>query len=298
MILNYIMQRVFRQYASFDQIGREQTRGSGLEFRSGVVTLDWYRFTVDDLMQRLSDLADVIRRLDDHPVHVNPHNIGLSVLAAGQSIWREAEIVDFLGCSAHPPWHSLHFPADRITESIACFAQLMRAATPAEDGKFWVSELQGGPTLYSAGRPSGVDRRSMTQWLWTCVGTGAEATVFWCFNQRSGGFEGGEWGLLGVDGEASPRLLASQAVSEQIRRASNDLDQARHPDCRVAIVIDEASEMLALIDGCSDDFADWRNRQAYMQGVCGAWMWAHDMGHEVTFLHHHDLISSPRPTLI
>ena len=131
----------------------------------------------------------------------------------------------------------------------------------------------------------------MTQWLWTCVGTGAEATVFWCFNQRSGGFEGGEWGLLGVDGKPSPRLEASQAVSEAISRHQTIFDQACHPDCRVAIVIDEASEMLALIDGCSDDFADARNRQAYMQGVCGAWMWAHDMGHEVTFLHHDQLVA-------
>jgi hypothetical protein len=51
-------------------------------------------------------------------------------------------------------------------------------------------------------------RQELTRWLWDAVGGGAKGIVFWLWNPRTLGREGGEWALLGLDGRPTERLLA------------------------------------------------------------------------------------------
>lgn len=278
--------RVFKQYASFDQIMDDPgAHTTELAFKAGTQRLDWLWFSVADLNQRLADLAALVRRHDaNHPVHSNPHNLGLSVLHGGQSLWRQADVVDFLGCSAHPPWHSLRFGPQRIPQSIACFGDMVRASTPDPERRYWISELQGGPTLYSAELASRVRPDELRRWLWIGLGGGARAVVFWCFNQRIEGYEAGEWGLLGVDGEPSDRLAVVSDIAQQLAKHQTLFDQARPLAARVAVVWDEASEALGHVDGIGMDHTNPRNANAYHDGLCGAWLWASEQGHEVDFI--------------
>ena len=41
--------------------------------------------------------------------------------------------------------------------------------------------------------------------------------MFWCFNARSDGFEGGEWGLLNQLGQPSERLEAACDVAQTVQ---------------------------------------------------------------------------------
>jgi beta-galactosidase len=279
--------RVFKQYDSFDQVLEQpNARTAELAFKANTQAIDWLWFTVDDLMSRLNDIAAVVRQHDpNHPLHVNPHNIGASVLAAGQSLWREAAVVDFLGCSAHAPWHSLRFPTDRVHQSIACFSDMTRATSPDPEGRFWISELQGGPTLYSAETGSYLTPEALRRWLWLGLGGGAEAIVFWGYNQRREGYEAGEWGLIGLDGQSTARLAVCRDVADTLEHHQDIFACAKPIVPNIVILHDEDAEALFHIDGSGNDVTNPRNCNAYHDGLCGAWLWASQLGHEVGFVH-------------
>jgi beta-galactosidase len=179
--------RSFQQLDSFSDVTLADTEGG---FSGYTGRLNWLDFLVYRLMEILAEIKATLRATGDrHPVHVNPHNIVGDIYRQGQSIWAEGRLVDFMGCSAHPSWHSTRFLPDRLHQSVALFADLMRGATRAPDRHFWVTEMQGGTNIYSGETylgPSGEDLRS---WIWESIGAGAKAVVFWCFNYRAQGYE-------------------------------------------------------------------------------------------------------------
>lgn len=275
----------FRQYESFSGILAEAgTNSYALGFGSRVEEVDWLEFTTDHLMHKLRELAEAVRALDvTHPTHVNPHRISQCLADSGQSIWREAEIVDFMGFSAHPPWHSVRFPDDRIQQSVGMFADLVRSATRHPEGRFWCTELQGGPTVMTAFRPSSPSAADIARWMWESAASGAEAIVFWCFNTREDGYEAGEWSLCHKDGSPSPRLEAASRLAHFFRDHADWFSDAR-PAVDVAILHSEPSQILSLVEGEGDDVRNPRNRQSAADAACGAYLMASDLGWEVSFV--------------
>ena len=160
--------RSFQQYDSFDQVSFAGTEGG---FSGYTGRLTWLNFMGYRLQEILAEIKAVIRASGDtHPVHVNPHGLVNDMVPRGQSIWAEGRLVDFMGCSAHPSWHSTRFLSDRVHQSVALFTDLMRGATRAAHRYFWVTELQGGTNIYSGSTylgPSGEDLRS---WVWESPG--------------------------------------------------------------------------------------------------------------------------------
>ncbi|TVR40374.1 MAG: hypothetical protein EA402_13795 [Planctomycetota bacterium] len=274
----------YRQVSEWSKLS-DFTATNASAFRGYAQELDRLRFCVDELQHWLHDLAAAVRALDArHPIHVNPHNVGQSVLAAGQSVWREGELVDFIGVSAHPPWHATRFPAWRVPHAVEFFADIAASASCDDDGRFWVSELQGGPTIFSAEHPSGPSPREIKQWLQQSLAGGAEAVLFWCYNQRNGGYEVGEWGLRGLDGRPSERLAAVAEVAQFIEAQQPLLAAAQPWPASVAILHSEDSERLALLAGRGDAPQDGRNRNGHWDAIAGAWLIARDLGHEVQII--------------
>lgn len=275
----------FRQYESFAEVGAESSGESyALGFGSRVEQVDWLEFTSAHLMAKLRDLAAAVRAAgSSHPLHVNPHRISQCLLDSGQSIWSEAQIVDFMGFSAHPPWHSTRFPEDRVQQSVGMFADLVRSATRHPEGRFWCTELQGGPTVVTAFRPSYPDGAEIARWMWESAASGAEAIIFWCFNTREEGYEAGEWSLCQLDGSPSPRLTEASRLARFFREHAGWFAGAR-PQPDVAIFHSEASQLLGFVEGEGDDVCHPRNRQMAADASCGAYLMLSDLGLEAGFV--------------
>ena len=276
------LNRVYHQsYKSFQEAAADLfSAAEAGEFRPYPERLDPMRFAVDSLMQKLADLAARVRQSDGlHPVHVNPHNISWCILPSGQSIWEEARVVDFLGCSTHPSWHSTRFPPERIHQSVALFADMMRSATPHPDGLFWVSELQGGTNIFSGVTYLCPDPADLRHWMWSSIGAGAKGVVFWSFNARKGGFEGGEWGLVDQQNNPSPRLQAAAEVAGILKEHSALFATARPPRPDVWILHSEHTGALGLIEGSGAFGVDNpRNPQMASDALCGAYLMCADLG--------------------
>ncbi|MFC3800665.1 beta-galactosidase [Cohnella sp. GCM10012308] len=275
------------KFAGFEQLAAQGAgpEGQELPFVSFAERTDWARFSVDNLNEKLRYIRDEVRKWDPvHPVHVNPHNLQGEMQAAGQSLWAESESVDFLGCSAHPAWHSLRFPERRWSQSIAFFSDLTRCATGRPDGLFWVTELQGGPTLYSAGTAHCPTYEEIRQWIWEGIGAGARAVVFWCFNARKGGYEAAEWSLLNQLGEPSPRLEAVRDAAAVLEREAGLLAAVKAASPRVCVLYSEASCALGQAEGSGNDPADPRNGNMYLDAIAGAYLMLSDLSVQAGFI--------------
>ena len=222
-------------------------------------------------------------------MHVNPHNLVGDIYRQGQSIWAEGRLVDFMGCSAHPSWHSTRFLPDRLHQSVALFADLMRGATRAPDRHFWVTELQGGTNIYSGVTylgPSGEDLRS---WIWESIGAGAKAVVFWCFNFRAQGFEAGEWSLVDQQNRPSRRLDEVSQIAAFLKTHQATFAASRPARAQVALLYSEATWKLGSVEGQGSDPAYPRNNHMGADALVGAWMACADAGLSVDILDEIDL---------
>lgn len=283
----------FRPASGFAEI--EEPRLAAEGFLSHRAKVEWLEFSTENLMAKIGDLAAAVRGLDaEHPIHVNPHRVSQCLADEGQSVWREADLVDFVGCSAHPAWHSVRFARERYGDSIALFADLMRSATRAKDNYFWVTELQGGPTLMSAFEPLLASPEEARLWLWQGVAAGAKAVVYWCAHGRTDGYEAGEWDLLDLRGRPTPQLDAICATIVAMAPYRAELDGARPPvRSDVGIVISEEAMRLDLVDGSGDDAGNPRNRQKTADAVAGAYLLAADLSLEVAFYDQDRLMETP-----
>ncbi len=291
----------FQRWKRFADIGRAQSsEGTSLEFRGYAESVLWLEFSVVELMRHLRRIAAEIRKIDrEHPLHVNPHNLCRCVQIAGQSIWEEAELVDFLGCSSHPVWHANRFPRDRWTRAVGIFADLMRSVTPHPQGEFWVSELQGGPARLSAETPDCPSPAELKRWIWEGVGAGARGTLFWCFNSRDEGFEAGEWSLRYLDGSPSPRLQAASEVSKELEERADWFAASRpmNPGCK--ILRSEAAERLAFVDTRDgEDEQNPRNNNRVADAAAGAALLCADLGIDAGYLEETRLSTEEAPELL
>ena len=172
-------------------------------------------------------IADRIREQDKvHDLHLNNHQIFCNVAEYDFVAWRG--FLSSLGASAHPSWHYGYFSREQYPLAMAANCNVIRSG--AGELPYWVTELQAGNNLYSGTIPICPTSDEITQWLWTCIGNGAEGVIFWSLNPRSATGEPGEWALLTLDHKPSERFeAASEVVSvlkenEQVFASADKLE--------------------------------------------------------------------------
>lgn len=273
----------YRQYQYFSEIVLE-SNGDGPIIQTSVDRLDWMRFSVNFLMHIVADFTHEIRAHDgQHPVHVNPHLVGSCMFRYSQSLWQIAEQMDFMGTSAHPVHHSTRFPLNRVVQSLGLFCSLTRSATRDPNGRFWVSELQGGPSIFGAARFGSVSPGELRTWLWECIGQGSEAIVYWTFTGRNSDGESGEWMLLDQRGQPSRRLRESAQCVAMIDQHADLFDRLGTPRPQVMVLDSEATSMLGYVCGQGESVSEPRCRERGTDAIAGAYSLLDDLGLDVAF---------------
>ena len=281
--IEQLNRRSFQQLDSFDELSFSAGEGG---FSAYTGRLNWLEFMAFRMIEVLARIKEIIRATGDtHPVHVNPHGlVSANFIPEGQSIWGEGRLVDFMGCSAHPSWHSTRFLPDRLHQSVAFYADLMRGSTCAPKNYFWVTELQGGTNIYSALTylgPSGEDLRS---WMWESIGAGAKGVVFWCFNYRTSGYEAGEWSLYDQQGRPSRRLKEVTKLAEFLKKHHELFAASAPAQAQVALLYSEANWRLGTVEGQGQDPEYPRNVLMAADSLTGAWMAFADAGFSVDLI--------------
>jgi hypothetical protein len=155
----------------------------------------------------------------------------------------------------------------------------MKSSTLAKNKLFWITELQGGNAIFSSPAIESPSPKDIHIWLWESIASGARATLFWCFNMRNYGQEGGEWGLLNRRGKPSQRLLAAKKVSEYLQTHRDIFDVARPVAGQVSILYsDDSAWALDWVSGSGEDHKNPRNKHMGADAVAGAYLLCSDLG--------------------
>ena len=169
--------------------------------------------------------------------------------------WRQAEALDFFGCSNYPAWRpfgewdlgrasaggSIDAPAGQNAElwnSILLKFDTMRCATPG--GKIWAAEFQGGPVVRGLQRGRVPSADDIDRWVLGSLAAGVQGLCFW--NHRAEIFWREEFGfgLLELEGNTiTPRAEAAGRLAKAINRHAELFSEGTVPQASVAILVSE-----------------------------------------------------------
>jgi beta-galactosidase len=246
--LEALNRRWFRQFSNFSEvtITQEMLTGGNYGWLDYPPIVDWREFNIDNLVHTLLWIKGQVLLYDKaHPTHINVTD----PLGApnGQDVWKERRTVDILGASVHPAWMFPPSAADNVYGEI--FAYRLDLIGGASANKpWWVTELQGGPTIFTGKFPLNPALEDLRRWLWDAFGAGARGVIFWLWNPRAEGQEGGEWSLVSLTGKPSIRLAAVKQVADDLK-AFPLLAAARPQEPRVAILYSRETAIINNLEG-------------------------------------------------
>lgn len=246
--LEALNRRWFRQFNSFSEvtITPEMLTGGNYGWLDYPPIVDWREFNIDNLVRVLLWIKSQVLLYDkNHPTHINVTDpLGGP---NGQDVWKEGKTVDILGASVHPAWMFPPSAAKSAYGEIFAY-HLDLIGGPSGSKPWWVTELQGGPTIFTGKFPFNPAPADLRRWLWDAFGAGARGVIFWLWNPREAGQEGGEWSLVSPNGKPSIRLAAVKQVAEDLK-AFPLLATAPPQEPRVAILYSRETAILNNLEG-------------------------------------------------
>jgi beta-galactosidase len=249
----------------FEKWKAEQIRSSDNEYMKG--SLDFELFWRDYTTEYLGWIAKTIREEDSKGLlHVNNHLLFSNLKQYDFPQWMP--FLSNLGASIHAAWHLRYFERQQYTMAIAANCDIISSA--AEPKPFWVTELQGGPNVFSGFNPLTPSKDDIAQWLWTCIGSGAERTIFWTLNQRASVAEAGEWGMVTFQNEATDRLTMSGNVAKVLLDEKKFFEKAKTVKSDVNLVYSPESMIIfsekTMASGFDEDVPG-RDKGAHIKSV-------------------------------
>ena len=263
-------------FTSFTAVPYDQRwAAGGFAFTAPAAFTDWQTFWRAHLAWYLNEVAAEVRRADPaRHVHANPHALvgNLSANSFDLPGWRR--FLDSLGASIHPSWHFGLLRREQFALGVGYVCDLVRGAS--EPRPFWVTELQGGPNLYSSVRPMSPTRDDIAQWVWTGVGAGADRVVFWLLNARAQGSEAGEWSLLDLGGRPGERFETASDIARALERHADFFDKARPVESPVSIIL--SLETMTLQERFASNDSPARGRDAHVLEALGLYQALAELG--------------------
>lgn len=235
-----------QNYADFSDIKYNPLWSKGSYFYWPTPSIDWYQFQRDFLTYNLNWIANEIRKHDKTTlITLNPANVFESAHQYDLPVYKVFN--DVLGASMHASWQLKFMDREQYGYAVAGISEILRGAAP--DGKFWISELQGGNNIWSGKTPMCPDSLDLAQWIWTGIGSGARKVIYWALNYRRQGIEAGEWGLFGFRGEPTDRSRVTYRINEVIEKNNTFFKSARPYKSKITLILSpETMRVLLHID--------------------------------------------------
>ena len=213
------------------------------------ITLDYRRFTTDNMLRTYREEKAAIRAHSDRPVTTN--FMGMFVHL---DYHRWADDLDFASWDNYPP--------DQDSASRMALANdLMRGLKAGQS--FWLMEQT--PSITASREVNPVKRPGMMRlWSWQAIAHGADATLFFQMRQSRGACEKYHGAVLGHGGRTDTRTFREvEQLGADLEAAGSTLVGARTP-ARTALLFDwdswwslEIADALNRHVSYSDVMTDW-----------------------------------------
>ena len=147
--------------------------------------------------------------------------------------WDIADSLDGFGSSHFPIWQDL--------SDVDLGTRLEAERSAVRSKPMWVSELQGGGARDGINVTEPVPADRQQRWVWSAIGRGAKAIIFWCWRDEVFGGESTGFGLVGADGKAGERLAALRATADVLERHADLLDAYKPDAAEVGVLFEESN---------------------------------------------------------
>lgn len=232
--IEVVNEKWIQDYKNFGEIKYEPLWTNGSYFYWPTPSIDWYQFQRDFLTFNLEWIANEIRKHDNtHIITMNPANVFES--AHQYDLPSYERFNDILGASMHASWQLRFMEREQYGYSVAGISEILKGAAP--EGKFWISELQGGNNIWSGKTPMCPDSLDLAQWIWTGIGSGARKVVYWALNYRRQGIEAGEWGIFGFRGEPTDRSRVTYQMNDVLEKNASFFKEAKPYRPKVSLIL-------------------------------------------------------------
>ncbi len=187
------------------------------------ITLDYLRFTSDNLLRTFREEKAAIRRHSDLPVTTNFMGMYRPV-----DYHRWADDLDFASWDNYPP-------DDRSAARMALAHDLMRGLKGGQP--FWLMEQT--PSVTASRDVNPVKRPGVLRlWSWQAVAHGADAVLYFQMRQSRGACEKYHGAVVGHAGRTDTRVFREvAALGAELEQVGGELLGGRTPS-RVALLFD------------------------------------------------------------
>ncbi len=141
--------------------------------------------------------------------------------------WRFSEEIDGIGTSSFP---YTSFSGEGAMELVDFVNRIDATRSARADKLVWLSELQGGRAANGFDVHGAVPASDQQRWVWTGIGNGASAILFWCWRDEVFGKESAGFGFAGADGKHAERARAMRRTADVCAAHRTLLD--RYQPCR------------------------------------------------------------------
>lgn len=201
--------------------------------------VDWRDFMLDYVTDKLELRVQALREGDGrHPVMMHagsPSVISPAVLGEVSSDdWKLSKVVDFYGTSFYPVWTKAG-----TVKAVDLNCLGLDGIRSAGQGKpFWISELQGGPSLHSPGQGNNYSPVDLRLWTFCTLAHGAKGILYWSWRPEPFGPETLGFGLCLFDGTPTDRTRMVKTVSQIVGKNESVFSQSEVYPAQAAILFD------------------------------------------------------------
>ena len=260
----------FRAYATWDQVEPPRRFGTAADM------MDWRRFWLENLADWLHARVAAARRgapekiLQTHTpfsAYMGANNLG----GLGNELGDEfllAREVDQFGLSSFPLW----LMGEEHVEGHLINAEIIAEASGNKP--FYQVELQGGAGkagLLGGKVPTAEEVRL---WNWNVIASGGKGVVYWQYAAEPAGMESPGFGLVGFNGEDTPRSLQAGLCARLLD--NEKISGARRMVAENAIYLSRNADLFCYTMG---------DEELYNRSFHGIYRALYDRGIPVGFAH-------------
>ncbi len=265
-------------YSSFSDITYDPLWEKGSYFYWPIPTVDWYQFQRDFLTYNLNWISNEIRKYDKTKViTLNPANVFESAHQYDLPAYEKFNNV--LGASMHASWQLRFMQRNQYGYAVAGISEILRGAAP--EGKFWISELQGGNNTWSGKTAMCPDSLDLAQWIWTGVGSGARKVIYWALNYRRQGIEAGEWGLFGFRGEDTDRSRVTAKMNDIMEKNKKFFSNSKPYKSKISLILSPETMRVLLHIDPFETGARLFDKNAHVMSIMMWFVALSEMGYQV-----------------
>lgn len=182
---------------------------------------DRQAFLADRTCSRAEAITAAVSAADPGiPVGVGSHQLFINQPKLAWDIGRWARAGSLHTTSIHLSWH---FEAVAGEVDLPVYLQARITRDMAKSGFTSAFETTGGPVQFSGGYGNHMDEGLMRRLCLSYLAAGNQTMAFWTWNSRPGGWEQGEYGMLGLSGEIMPWAHEAGRIAAKMMEYRHEL---------------------------------------------------------------------------